>query len=155
MHLDTSVWVLAILSALMTLGLAGCSETPSEAADLSLVPGAGETVFLVMPFQTNLHMEALFQGRVVRDDSGCVRLQPPSDATVVWPFGFTLEPRTTGEWVVMGNGEDLGFIGGSFRFGGGEVPALHRGLGFSNELAGQIHDRCPGRFWIVGAVTTS
>jgi hypothetical protein len=143
---------LTFLAALTLADLSGCSDSPAEPTDLSLLPGPAQTAFLVLPFPTNVHMEALFQGRVVRDDSGCIRLESPSDATVVWPFGFELEARGTGEWVVMGNGEDLGAIGGRFRFGGGELPSLHEGLGFSDELAGQIQVRCPGRFWIVGAV---
>ena len=97
-------------------------------------------------------MDALFQGRVVEDSSGCIRLQPPSGATVVWPKGFSLEMTAEGARVQDQNGLEVGLIGSTFRFGGGEVPFLHGGLGFQPAEVALIQSRCPGRFWIVGEI---
>jgi hypothetical protein len=99
-------------------------------------------------------MEALFLGQVVEDGEGCLRLQPPADHTVVWPYRSTLEVRGDGSWVVSEEGKDIGKIGGAFRFGGGEVPFLHEGLGFTHGQITEIHARCPGRYWIVGELHT-
>ena len=97
-------------------------------------------------------MDALFQGRVVTDAAGCIRLDsPPPDAgTVVWPFGFTLAREGRVLSVRDAAGREVGRIGGSFRFGGGHVPFLHEGTGFSAAERARAEARCPGTFWIVG-----
>lgn len=133
-------------------GLTACSESSTDPADLSLIPSEGETFFLTLPIVPNAHMEALFQGQVVQDQTGCLRLSSSAGATVVWPQGFKLQAHGVKNWVVTKSGRRLGVIGGPFRFGGGEVPLLHEGLGYSASLAEQIQARCPGRFWIVGPV---
>lgn len=144
-----------VLPVLAALTLVGCSDGGPGPASFSRIADESETFFLVQPIVMNAAMEALFLGQVVRDQAGCLRLQPPNDATVVWPKDFTLVRRSTGEWVLNESGQDVGAIGQSFRLGGGEVPYLHEGLGFSPDEAKQAHDRCPGRFWIVGGVLTS
>lgn len=94
-------------------------------------------------------MQALFEGRVVLDPAGCIRLHSPDDATVVWPHGFTLSRQEGGLHVLDAGGRDLGSIGGAFRFGGGEVTGLTRAsLDEADADAAML--RCPGRYWIVG-----
>jgi len=141
------------VAAVAALVLAGCSSDTTGPANYSRVPDDGGTLFLVSPIVPNAQMEALFEGRIAEDDEGCLRLQPPDAATVVWPKGFDLEPRSAEAWVVDEKGRDVGFVGGWFRFSGGEVPFLHEGLGFSTAEAVRIQDRCPGRFWVVGEVS--
>lgn len=57
-------------------------------------------------------MDALFEGRVTRDDDGCLRLDTPDAHTVVWPFGFSLAARD-GKLVVQdAGGAVVGRVGG-------------------------------------------
>lgn len=110
--------------------------------NLEIRGGSGEVLFLTQGAPATFVMDALFEGRVVVDDAGCVRLDGPDPATVVWPYRFTLEGNT----VHAADGRIVGRLGGSFRLGGGEVPTLAGG-DWQSAL-----DRCPGRFWIVGDV---
>ena len=142
-------WLLP-LAVFLTSG--GCGGDLAGPADYSLIPQDGETFFLVSPIKPNAVMDALFQGEIAEDSSGCIRLQPPSGATVVWPKGFSLDVTSAGARVLDEDGMEVGVIGSTFRFGGGEVPLLHEGLGFPPTKAAQIQSRCPGRFWIVGEV---
>jgi hypothetical protein len=138
---------------LAALALGACSADTSGPAQYSRLPDDGEFLFLVSPIVPNAQMEALFQGPVEADSAGCIRIHPPDAATVVWPRGFSLDRRSSGAWVVDQKGRDVGVLGESFRFSGGEVPFLHQGVGFSPAEALRIQDRCPGRFWIVGEVS--
>lgn len=131
----------------------GCSRGSVGPADYSLIGDGAGTYFLTQPVASTEVMDALYQGMVLKDEAGCLRLREPDAATVVWPFGFTLDVRGSQEWVVDAAGRDGGVIGGTFRFGGGEVPFLHKGLGFTPAAIAQIHAKCPGRFWIVGEVS--
>jgi hypothetical protein len=140
--------------ALLLLLVAGCSDGVTTPADYSLIFLEGDTYFVRQPVNPGAVMEALFQGKVIKDEGGCLRLQAPDDATVVWPYRSALDVRGDGQWIVGADGRDLGKIGGDFRFGGGEVPYLHEGLGFHEPSITEIMDRCPGRFWIVGEVLT-
>lgn len=145
--LHLSVWGLV-----MTGGLMGCSEDALGPAEYALLGDGPVTYFLAQPLIPNAVMEALYQGKVLKDGEGCLRLQEPDAATVVWPFGFTLDAREDQEWVVDATGEEVGVVGGTFRFGGGEVPFLHEGIGFTRSAIAKIQAKCPGRFWIVGTI---
>ena len=140
-------------TVVFSLFLAGaCTDEVTNSSDGALLSLDGDTYFVRQVQEPDAVMEALFQGQVVEDKLGCLRLQGPSPSTVVWPFGSTLEPRSDGDWVLDAEGNELGRIGGVFRFGGGHVPFLHEGLGFSKAEVAGIQTRCPGRFWIVGQV---
>mgnify|MGYP001053328658 CR=1 FL=1 len=140
--------------ALLALLLGGCAESATAPADYALVSLDGGAYFIRQPEKPGAVMEALFLGQVVKDEAGCLRLQSPADATVVWPYRSSLGARDDGLWVVDAAGKEIGRIGGAFRFGGGEVPFLHEGLGFHEPERSAIHARCPGRYWIVGEVLT-
>jgi hypothetical protein len=146
-YIHVSLYWLILTGALM-----GCSRDAAGPADYSVLDDGTATYFLTLPVVPNAVMEALYQGRVLKDERGCLRLQQPDDATVVWPFGFTLEVRKGQEWVLDATGKDVGKISGTFRFGGGEVPFLHEGLGFTAAANAQIQAKCPGRFWIVAEI---
>lgn len=111
--------------------------------------GAGVT-FLVMTMTPEASMDALFEGRVVADEAGCLRLDGPDPATVVWPQGTAIEEEDDGTIrIVSGDGEVVGHVGGAFALGGGEVPSLHDGLGFTQADRDLAETHCPGRYWIV------
>ena len=130
------------------LALSACASGLVEVAD------EDGTVFLVQNVVPNAVMDALFQGRVVRDQAGCLRLESPDPATVVWPKGFTLALQGGTLSVRDGSGRELGEIGGSFRLGGGEV-VMHEGVPLSATDRERASRLCPGRFWIVGGVLGS
>lgn len=142
---------LAGLVALLLLG--GCSSS-GDGGPSAPLPSVllDETVFLAQSEAPDAVMEALFEGRVARDDDGCLRLDTPDAHTVVWPFGFSLT-ADDGELVVRDAGGDaVGAIGSRFRLGGGEVAALHDGIALAPEDRDRAESLCPGRYWIVGEV---
>jgi hypothetical protein len=109
-----------------------------------------EIIFLAQTLPPGVVMEALFQGRVFVDPAGCVRLNTNDQHTVVWPHGTVLLRRGDDLLVRSSDGRDLGRLGGSFRFGGGEVPSLHAGIALSHDTRQRASTECPGRYWIVG-----
>lgn len=151
MHIHRRLQTTAAAASFLFLAGA-CTDRVTNSSDRALLSLDGDTYFVRQVQEPDAVMEALFQGQVVEDKGGCLRLQGPSPSTVVWPFGSTLEPRSDGDRVLDGEGNELGRIGGVFRFGGGHVPFLHEGLGFSKADVTRIQARCPGRFWIVGEI---
>lgn len=151
---DVSVVLRATSAAAGALLFATCTAASPDPAGLRFDEVGGVT-FLAQTAPPNAVMEALFQGRVIVDDAGCMRLESPDPATVVWPYGFTLERRRRDMVVLDGNGREVGVAGGSFRFGGGEVPTLHEGLALNATTRARALERCPGRFWIVGDILSA
>lgn len=148
------IWYQRCVLGLALLSLVACDNAatgPSDPAALARLDG---TLFISQPQLPDAQMEALFQGAVLRDDAGCLRLQPPSHATVVWPYGSHLVEKEGEHWVQAASGQTMGLVGGIFRFGGGVVPALNEGMGFTAAQIRTAHSRCPGRFWLVGEVLT-
>jgi hypothetical protein len=140
-----------VVALLLAFSIAACSvfETKDPAA---VRLNEGGILFLTQNLAPNAVMEALFQGRIVADEAGCLRLQPGDRVTVIWPKGFTLE-RVSGAFLVRdAGGRAVGRIGDTFRLGGGEVPYLHQGIGLSAADRERAMSRCPGIFWIVGSV---
>jgi hypothetical protein len=136
------------LAATAALALAACSGADGRG------PGAagGEKsmpVFLVQREPQGAVMEALYQGKVVRDAQGCLRIEGADPATVVWPYGFTLEERGADLQVKDAAGRVLGRIGGTFKFGGGHVPPGNYAFLPEPDRA-TAATRCPGDVWIVG-----
>lgn len=123
----------------------------SCSADLHTVDDASDTVFLTQATPPGAVMEALYEGRVYRDEQGCLRLETMSGMghTAVWPYGFTLETRGGASHVVDPRRRSIGRVGGSFRFGGGEVPSAEW-ADLTTEQRALAQSRCPGRYWVVG-----
>lgn len=141
----------ALSACAVALALAACGQ--AEGTGPTFSRNEPPALFFVQGAPPAVVMDALFQGRVTRDAVGCLRLDHLGDRhTVVWPHGFTIEERDDGLFVKDAAGRDVGRIGGSFRFGGGEIPALHEGLKLSDESRQLAESRCPGRYWIVGEV---
>lgn len=141
-------WTLALaaLAACSSTDLQGPGDTPS------LVDGE-DVLFLTQSASPQAVMDALFEGRVARDDAGCLRLDLPGEHTVIWPNGFTLAEAADGSLRVLdADGREVGRVGGRFRLGGGEVATLHEGIPMTEEDRREARERCPGRYWIVGAI---
>lgn len=94
-------------------------------------------------------MDAWFEGLVVADDTGCIRLEDGEGPTVVWPRDYMGEVAAEGFAILDANGTEVGKIGESFGVGGGEVPELLATLGFSEADRELAEELCPGNYWIV------
>lgn len=145
------------VAALLTAAAWGCTSTTSSEPDpfteradhLAVASGTG-ALFLVQDVVGADAMDALFQGRITIDDSGCLRLETEGSygVTAVWPHRYEL--RGDGELrVADAAGELVGVIGDTFHLGGGEVPELTEALGFTPGDQELAHASCPGRYWIV------
>jgi hypothetical protein len=140
-------WVVSLALVAMLL-VARCTPHDAEPpAGLQHVSDETGLLFLTQNVVPDAFMDALFEGRVVADRAGCLRLESPDAHTVVWPKGFGLGGDLR---VRSDRGAEVGRIGGSFRLGGGEVPSLHDGVPLSEADRVRAESRCPGRFWIVG-----
>lgn len=102
-----------------------------------------ELFFFTQSATPDVVMDALFTGRVVRGEEGCLRLDSPTGPTVIWPAGYSLDGRTVRD--AFG---DVGSIGGTFRLGGGEVPSLHDGIRVTANTRQRAEAQCPGKYWI-------
>lgn len=132
--------------------IAACAIAACSNHLVDLTEDESGFVFLVQATVPSAVMDALFQGRVVADANGCLRLDSVDDATVVWPAGYRLVRDGTQLLVRSPEGRTAGRLGGSFKLGGGEVDALHDGLSISAADRQIAQSRCPGKFWIVGDV---
>lgn len=141
---------------LLALALGACAPSGQDhpLALQTLDTSDPETVFLALSETPTAVMEALFQGRVIRDAAGCLRLDAPAPdgATVVWPHGFTLQETGDELRVLDTGGGIVGRIGEMFRFGGGFVQALHEGIPLTDADRALAISRCPGAYWIVGDI---
>jgi hypothetical protein len=138
--------------ALAAVLVVACSSQAGEPFDALRLQEDTGVIFLAQNVVPDAVMEALFQGRVVEDAAGCLRLDSPDPATVIWPKGFTV--AVIGETMIVHSaaGREIGRIGGSFRLGGGEVPSLGEHTGISDADRHRAETHCPGRYWIVGDV---
>jgi hypothetical protein len=113
----------------------------------TLVEDPSAVVFLAMDASQGAYMDALFQGRVTLDAQGCLRLDAGNRDTVIWPHGYTLDTRGDALVVKDAQGREVGTVGGSFRFGGGEVNSLEQVSHLSATTRARAEERCPGRYW--------
>lgn len=146
-----SIMRLASICALAALSM-GCSAesvgdaTPSPNLQIREYGGIA---FITQNVVQTVHMDALFRGTVVSDQQGCLRLDDAGAATVVWPQGFTAAIEDGALVVRDRDGAEVGRVGGAFSLGGGEVPALSDGMGFTVQDRLVAEARCPGLYWIV------
>lgn len=131
--------------------LASCSDPTGAhwtSPSLEVVQAHG-FLFLTQDLVPQDAMSALFEGTVVLDDAGCIRLGGADDATVIWPHGFTAELTIEGVEIHDRSDQPVGRLGDHFSLGGGEVETLHAGMGFTEEDRDLASRHCPGRYWIV------
>lgn len=142
--------VLSVASTFLIL--ATCSEaSPTEFTSPKLhVSSASGVRLITQNVVPAASMDALFRGRLLLDDRGCIRLDSEDDATVVWPHGFTAERTVEGIVVWDAEGALFGRVGEELSFAGGEVSTLHEGMGFTEDDRSLAMQHCPGRYWIVG-----
>lgn len=138
---------------ILLLSTGACDGSPTAELDpqprLHLLDASG-IVFMTQNAVPDATMDALFEGRIVPDEAGCLRLDPPEPATVAWPHGYGLRTGADGARIVDEEGRTVGTLDGTFRLGGGEVADLSEAMGFSTADRELARSRCPGRYWIVG-----
>lgn len=141
-------------AALAALSLSACtgssSTSPPDPGD-PLQRGV-EPVLLTQSERMEVQMEALFDGEVVMDGEGCLRLGSAIGSTVIWPVGTTLE-KTGGDVVVLDEaGDAIGVVGARFRLGGGVIPDFSADVPVDGRTRAQAVASCPGTYWLVGAI---
>lgn len=141
---------LPVMPLIVLAALAACGPAAPDPAGLDY--DADHPFLITLGTAPNAVMDALFQGRVVADGQGCVRLDGAGQVTVVWPRRFSLERRSGTTLIKDADGRAIGTIGGHFRLGGGEVPSLHPGIPLVGGTREEAMRRCPGLFWIVGTI---
>jgi hypothetical protein len=94
-------------------------------------------------------MDALYEGPVILDEAGCLRLGDAEGSTVIWPWGFTAQVAAEEVKIRDREGAVAGLIGESFSLGGGVVQELLDSLGFTQEDRELAAGACPGDYWIV------
>jgi hypothetical protein len=151
----TPMTAAALLVAAAGLGALAACDTATAVdpdilvADLLEVRLGQDLVFLAMRVTPDVHMDALFEGNVVLDDAGCLRLDSPDPATVVWPRGWEFEQDGGTIRILDTGGERVGRVGEPFALGGGEVETLAAAMGFTGQDRDLAESYCPGRYWIV------
>ena len=147
-----------LAAAIFVVGaLGGCSSVTEPggietlSADMIQARIGEGLVFISMRVVPNAHMEALYEGRVVADAAGCLRLDSPDPATVVWPKGYALADGSEWTSILDADGTVVGVVGGEFSLSGGEVPSLPVEMGFTQADRDLAESRCPGKYWIVGS----
>lgn len=144
--------VAALLGAAALFAAGACSSTSPAEVDLpvtlQIVEDAG-VVFMTQNVIPTATMAALFEGRVIADEDGCLRLDSADGHTVVWPHGYELTGGIDQVRILDRDGEPVGAVGGEFTLGGGEVTELLEAMGFTAEDRARAEERCPGRYWIV------
>jgi hypothetical protein len=137
------------LASLALAAAAACSGAEGTAPNLVGGDNPDATVFLTQKAPQDAVMEALYTGKVNRDEQGCLRTESENGALVIWPYGFRLAGRSDGLHVENAEGRSIGRIGGTIRMGGGFVPANSHYLTDADRALADT--RCPsGNYWIVG-----
>lgn len=139
---------IGLLSVLMVVLACGPSDPVMPLGANLQLSTTGGVKFLTQTSEQATHMEALFTGGLTVDDNGCIRLDSPDDATVIWPRGYSLHLAGGVHLVRDGAGRAVGLLDGDFSLGGGEVARLHSGMGFTQADESFVAHHCPGRYWI-------
>lgn len=135
---------------------ASCSADPTEpgASDGFQVQAAGAEDSVRIMTQNVVQgtvMDAHFEGLVVADGDGCLRLAEQEGPTVVWPLGYTGQASADEIAILDGGDTEVGRVDGTFIFGGGIVSGLHETLGFNQADRNLAEELCPGSYWIVSS----
>lgn len=140
----------ALLACTFALSLAACFGGEGTGPSRPGGENPDGTVFLAQTVPPREVMEALYVGKINRDDQGCLRVESEGGAVVVWPYGFRLDARDGGTYVRDAQGRRIGRIGGSFRMGGGFAGSISH-IPLSDADRALAESRCPSAdYWIVG-----
>lgn len=146
-----AAWVLLV-------GLSACSsptsnldsDTEPEVERATVLEARSEAgvVLFTQLFDLDAYPSALARSVLTVDDDGCLRLESTERPTVLWPKGFRARSEGARTAILNAAGEVVGRTGDVFRMGGGGLPFLHEGLGFTPEDQALAVSRCPGEFWL-------
>lgn len=155
--MDVRMWGTRVLGAALLCGAAVACDDPAgpgagevETAVSLQVAHTGGLLVLSQQSEPGASMAALFEGRVVADTAGCLRLDYDAAPTVVWPRGVRARTVAGEVWITDAAGTSVARVGDEFSLGGGEVEELFAELGFDPADQALAEARCPGRFWVMG-----
>ena len=134
----------AVLLGVLCLG---CSEG-GTGPSLNFGGDPSEVVFVSLQSDPNAWPEALYQGGLLIDDEGCLRLQGwSSNPAVVWPTGYRLSSIDGRLFIRDAQGEVRARLDADFQLGGGEMQTVdHLDLSSSSRTALATH--CPGTYYL-------
>lgn len=105
------------------------------------------TLFFTQEDPQGMMMQALFEGKINRDEAGCLRAESLGEhPTVVWPAGYTIEASHGMLLVRDAERRVVGRVGGTFSIGGGISTIAHSGVSDAERQLAET--RCPGEVWI-------
>ena len=155
---DGSRWKL-LIGAVAFVTAAGACSSPSgveeangraELADNVRVEEDEGIYVLTQLKDLEAYPEALYRGGLYLDGEGCIRIeQSLGQATMLWPAGFDVRRNGDRIEILDAQGRVVGNLDQQFETGGGYMPSLHSGLGFTERDQELASSRCPGYFWLV------
>jgi hypothetical protein len=93
---------------------------------------------------------AELRGRLTLDEAGCLRVRyRGGSATPVWPPGLEVNATGDGVRILDQKGHIAARVGEGVYMGGGEARALDDLTSVGKRTAQELHDRCPGTYWLV------
>ncbi|MGB3635167.1 MAG: hypothetical protein WA982_14090 [Rubrobacteraceae bacterium] len=101
-------------------------------------------------------MAALASGKVVVDDSGCIRLESRRSYDgdlIVWPPGYSMRTEGGEILIIKEDGETLVRVGDRIEFGGGQVSTPGAREAYEKHL--EVPEKCTGPLWIVGRIVST
>lgn len=141
----------ALAGTILAAGACSSSSITASNPEVRLqVEDEAGVVFMTQNVIHEVTMDALFEGAVVEDAEGCLRLDSPDAHAVIWPHGFSPREVDGGVEILDDEGTLVGTVGGEFSLAGGEITTLSDEMGFTQADRDLADSRCPGRYWIVG-----
>lgn len=141
--MNRSIFRRALAPLAVVVVAAACSGAEGTGPNLLGGENPDATVFLTQQAPQDAVMDALYTGKVLRDEQGCLRTESANGALVIWPYGFKLHARLGGLHVENAEGRSIGRIGGNVRMGGGYAPAAYADTYLTDANHTLADTRCP------------
>jgi hypothetical protein len=106
----------------------------------------GRTIYFPKQAPSNSYMAALLEGRLVLDESGCLRVEDQSGEArlILWRSDLELQVGDEGVEILDGDRQVAARVGEEVLMGGGE--------GILNAIPGMPLEACPGPYWSMGDI---
>ncbi len=96
------------------------------------------------------YLMAELRGRLILDDAGCLRVRHRGGSvTPVWLPVLKVDAKGDGVRILDQKGRIAARVGEGVYMGGGEALALDDLTSVGERTAQELHDRCPGTYWLV------
>lgn len=113
----------------------------------AIIGPEGQTIYFPKQAPTNAYMEALFEGMLMLDKSGCLRagVEGSEGSLMIWHHDFELRVTAESIEILNGAGQVVARVGEAIRMGGGEGGA-------TINIPGMPINACRGPYWILGDI---